>query len=334
MKKISVIIPCRNEKDFIQACIQSIVDADYPEELLEIIVCDGLSDDGTLSILEALRLKIPILHIVINQRRITPVARNLGVRYATGDYLLIFDAHAEMTGNYLLENATILDQKPDVWCSGGIWKNCFTNELSKNIARAMSSPFGVGNAYFRTGQHNGYADTVGMPMYRKEVFTTVGLFDESLIRNQDDEFNYRVEKAGGRIWLTTATYSNYFVRPSWKKLFSQYYQYGYWKVYVNRKHHTVTTARQMVPLFFVVFLLTGLIVSFFQLHLNNLYLFILIVYTALAIGSAAKFSIHAKDLLQIVMSFFILHFSYGTGYAKGIIDFLLLQRQPSRTRIL
>lgn len=332
MKKISVVIPCRNEKDFIAACIQSIVDAGYPEELLEIIVCDGLSDDGTLNILEALRLKIPILHIITNQRRITPVARNLGVKCATGDYILIFDAHAEMAGNYLMENATILDQQPEVWCSGGIWKNCFTNLLSKNIARAMSSPFGVGNAYFRTGQHNGYTDTVGMPMYRKEVFTTVGFFDESLIRNQDDEFNYRVAKAGGRIWLTAATHSNYYVRPSWKQLFSQYYQYGYWKVYVNKKHHTVTTARQLVPLFFVVFLFTGFIVSFFPLHLTKLYLFILMLYTALAIVSAAKFSTHPKDLFQIVTSFFILHFSYGTGYAKGIIYFLILQRQPSGVR--
>lgn len=329
MKKISVVIPCRNERDFIGACIQSIVEADYPEELLEIIVCDGLSDDGTPDILEALRLKIPILRIITNQRSITPVARNLGVRYSTGDYILIFDAHAEMAGDYLMENATVLDQQPEVWCSGGIWKNCFTNELSKNIARAMSSPFGVGNAHFRTGQHNGYTDTVGMPMYRKEVFTKVGLFDEALIRNQDDEFNYRIAKAGGRIWLTPATHSNYYVRPSWKKLFSQYYQYGYWKVYVNKKHYTVTTARQLVPLFFVIFLVTGLLVSLFQIHLRNLYLFILLLYTALALVSAAKFSTHPKDLLQIAISFFILHFSYGTGYAKGILDFLLLRKKPA-----
>lgn len=329
MKKVSVIIPCRNEKDFIEACIQSIVDAEYPEELLEIIVCDGMSDDGTGNILENLQLKIPILRVVTNHKKITPAARNLGIQHATGDYVLIFDAHAEMAGNYIMENATILDTQPEVWCSGGAWKNCFTNDLSENIARAMSSPFGVGNAHFRTGEKEGFVDTVGMPVYRKEVFEKVGFFDETLIRNQDDEFNYRIGKAGGKIWLTSATFVNYFVRPSWKKLFSQYYQYGYWKVYVNRKHNTVTTVRQLVPLFFVVFLLTGFFLSMVQQHLNNFYLFILLLYLALALGSAAKYSTLPKDLLQIAVSFFILHFSYGTGYAKGILDFLILRRQPS-----
>ncbi|MEP7128554.1 MAG: glycosyltransferase family 2 protein [Chitinophagales bacterium] len=327
MKKVSVVIPCRNEKDFIEACIQSIVDADYPEELLEIIVCDGLSDDGTIDILEKLKIKIPILQIVTNQKKITPVARNLGIQNSTGDYILIFDAHAEMAANYILENATILDQQTDVWCSGGVWKNCYTNELSKNIARAMSSPFGVGNAQFRIGQQSGYTDTVGMPMYRSSVFQTIGFFDETLIRNQDDEFNYRVEKAGGRIWFTTETYSNYYVRPSWKKLFSQYFQYGYWKVYVNKKHKTVTTMRQLVPLFFVTFLISGIFVSLFQQELNNLYILILVIYLALGFGSAAKFSTQPKDLLQIFISFFILHFSYGSGYAKGILDFLILRKK-------
>lgn len=329
MKKVSVVIPCRNEKDFIEACIESVAAADYPEELLEIIVCDGMSDDGTAAILENICKRLPILKVVINEKKITPVARNIGIKNSTGEYILIFDAHAEMAADYILENAMILESRPEVWCSGGLWKNCYTNNLSKNIARAMSSSFGVGNAYFRTGRGSGYTDTVGMPMYRKEVFSKTGLFDEALIRNQDDEFNYRLEKAGGRIWLTLDTSVNYYVRPSWRKLFRQYYEYGYWKVYVNRKHHTVTTLRQLVPLFFVLFLVQTLIQFFIIWKVSNFHLFILLLYVALSLVSAVKFSNNPKDVLQIMYSFFLLHFSYGCGYAKGILDFLLLRRKPA-----
>ena len=96
MKKVSVVIPCRNEKDFIEACIESVAAADYPEELLEIIVCDGRSDDGTAAILENICKRLPILKVVINEKKITPVARNIGIKNSTGEYILIFDAHAEM----------------------------------------------------------------------------------------------------------------------------------------------------------------------------------------------------------------------------------------------
>lgn len=327
-KKVSVVVPCRNEKDFIASCIHSIINGSYSQELLQIIVCDGLSDDGTMSILEDLQAKIPVLEIVVNEKKITPVARNIGIQQAIGEYIVIFDAHAEMAPDYIIKNAAILDQRPEVWCSGGIWKNCYTNELSKNIARAMSSPFGVGNAGFRTGQQSGYTDTVGMPMYRSSTFQAIGLFDEALIRNQDDEFNYRVAKAGGRIWLTTDTWSNYYVRPSWKRLFSQYFQYGYWKVYVNKKHRTVTTTRQLIPVFFTFFLAAGVLVSLIQLKLQALFAFVLLSYTVIGLAAAMRFSKIPKDVIQIFISFFILHFSYGTGYAKGILDFLIRRKQP------
>ena len=328
MKKVSVVIPCRNEKDFIEACIRSVTEAEYPEEQLEIIVCDGMSDDGTSAILEDLRLRIPIMQVIKNEKMITPVARNLGVKKATGDYILIFDAHAEMAADYIMKNVAIPDSHPEVWCSGGLWNHCYQSTLAKSIAWAMSSAFGVGNAAFRTGQGSGYTDTVGMPLYRKEVFDTIGLFDEALIRNQDDEFNYRLIKAGGRIWLTTGTRVNYFVRPSWGKLFRQYYQYGYWKVYVNRKHRTVTTLRQLVPLFFVLFLAGAAVQSLLFWNISNFSLFVLFLYLTLSLASAMKLSSRPMEILQIMISFFILHFSYGLGYAVGILHFLLAGRKP------
>ena len=308
--------------------MQSVADCDYPEEFLEIIVCDGLSDDGTAAILEGLRLRIPVLKVVINEQKITPAGMNRGIEAAYGDYILILGAHSTVQANYISENAHILEENPEVWCCGGMLKNVFLDEKSKNISAAMSSPFGVGTAHFRTGVLDGEVDTVAFGLYRREAFQKIGMFDEDLVRNQDDELNYRIIRAGGKIHLTAQTFVNYYVRASWKKLFSQYYQYGYWKVYVNRKHNTVTTSRQIVPLLFVLFLFSGFLSFLFYRHFSGLYGGLMIAYLALAFGSAARFSSKPRDLLQIVISFFILHFSYGSGYAKGILDFLILRKQP------
>lgn len=333
MKKVSVIIPCRNEKNFIEACIQSVVDSSYPETLLEVIVCDGLSDDGTLQMLQALNAKIPLLKILTNPDRITSSALNLGIRNSSCDYFIILGAHSSLDPSYVAENVKVLEENPDVWCSGGVLKNQYADRLSKNIAVAMSSPFGVGSAHFRTGVKEGYVDTVAFGMYREEVVERIGWFDETLVRNQDDEFNYRILKAGGKIWLTSKSFVNYFVRSSWKKLFSQYFQYGYWKVYVNKKHKSITTARQLVPFFFVLFLVAGLISSLLFHQGKNIYLAVLIIYLALAIGLAVKDASTFKDVVQIIFSFFILHTAYGLGYATGIWDFLIRNHAPLKQRV-
>jgi glycosyltransferase involved in cell wall biosynthesis len=326
-QKVSVIIPCRNERQYIEACIRSVADSDYPEELLEIIVCDGMSDDGTTELLRDLQKEIPILKVVANTKKITPVALNLGITHSTGDYFIILGAHSTMDPAYITLNARILAEKPEVWCSGGVLKNIYTDNLSKNISNAMSSPFGVGSAHFRTGAMEGYVDTAAFALYRKEVVQSIGLFDETLVRNQDDEYNYRITEAGGRIWLTNETDVNYYVRSSWKKLFRQYFQYGYWKVYVNRKHKSVTTSRQLVPFFFVLFLAVGWIIEYL-LHGNcSLYFFVLFIYFMMAFASAIRYTTQLKDTIQTLVSFFILHFSYGLGYAKGIADFLLFQKK-------
>jgi cellulose synthase/poly-beta-1,6-N-acetylglucosamine synthase-like glycosyltransferase len=294
---------------------------------MEIIVCDGMSDDGTAAILQTLQSEIPILKIIPNEKKITPIAMNKGIENASGDYILILGAHSTLDSNYISENARILDDQPGIWCSGGMLQNVFLDNRSKNISAAMSSPFGVGSAHFRTGAKSGEVDTVAFGLYRREVFSKIGLFDEQLVRNQDDELNFRIINAGGKIWLTLDTSVSYYVRASWKKLYQQYFQYGYWKVYVNRKHGTITTARQVVPLLFVLFLITAIISLLTGQHFRNFYSFIFIAYLVLAVASAIRYSSKPKDILEIMISFFILHFSYGTGYAKGILDFMILRKK-------
>jgi GT2 family glycosyltransferase len=173
---------------------------------------------------------------------------------------------------------------------------------------------------------DGYVDTVAFGAYKKDVFDKIGFFDEELIRNQDDEFNFRLIKYGFKIYLFRQIRSKYYVRASFKKLYKQYFQYGYWKVYVNKKHQTITTIRQIVPLLFVLYLFGGTLLSIFHPIILRAYLIVLCLYFFAGFYSASRQSNKVSDILNIVKCFFILHFSYGFGYLLGIIDFFGLRK--------
>ena len=331
-KKISIIIPCRNEEDFILRCLDSVFNSDYPSELIEVLVCDGKSDDKTSALVEEYARKNSGVRYLVNEKTTTPFALNLGITNSQGEVILILGAHAELSANYISECIAVLNQMPDVWCVGGVLNNVSSDELTASVSLAMSSPFGVGNAHFRTGAKDGYVDTVAFGAYRKEVFEKIGLFDEELARNQDDEFNYRLLKNGGKIWLSTATYATYYVRSSFQKLFKQYFQYGYWKVYVNKKHKSITTLRQLVPAVFVMGIFSLIVmVILFPYRWEYLILF-LCIYGAGASLFALKVAESINQFFAVLYSFFILHISYGMGYVEGIVNFIFLNKKASNTK--
>jgi glycosyltransferase involved in cell wall biosynthesis len=324
---VSIIIPCRNEEAYIAKCLDSIVNCSYDKSLLSVFVCDGLSTDKTVEIIQEYSKMHPFIKLLINSRQTTQYALNLGIVESDADIKIILGAHAEIYPDYIDKCIEILSLDKEIGCAGGIIENISENEISEVIASAMSSGFGVGNAHFRTGGKEGYVDTVAFGAYKKEVFEKAGLFDEDLIRNQDDEFNFRVIKAGFKIYLSHKIHSKYYVRASLKKLFNQYYQYGYWKVYVNKKHKTVTTIRQMIPMLFVLFLFSGVLASLFSKHLLLAYAFVLLIYITGGLYSAIR--VNRAKAIMVMQVFFILHFSYGLGYLEGIFNFLILGRKAS-----
>jgi GT2 family glycosyltransferase len=289
-------------------------------------VCDGLSDDQTQTIIKDFASKYSFIHLLENKKKTTPFALNLGLKANNADVKIILGAHAEIYPDYINKCIEAFEFDNQIGCVGGVIENVYENEISEVIGKAMQSSFGVGNAHFRTGQKDGFVDTVAFGAYKKEVFEKIGYFDEELIRNQDDEFNFRLLKNGFKIYLFRPIQSKYYVRASFKKLYKQYYQYGYWKVYVNKKHQTITTIRQMVPLFFVLFLFVGLLLSLFSTIIKIAYTSTIMLYFAAAAYSASKQTQTFKSLINIIRCFFILHFSYGTGYLKGIVDFFLLKK--------
>ncbi len=327
---ISVIIPCRNEVNFIEECINAIYSNKFPNTYeLSVVIVDGMSEDGTREKIQELIYKYPNLYLVNNVLQLTPFAFNLGVKFKNADFYQIVGVRQILDSNYLMKCISIFKNKSEVWCVGGLVKNVYVNKTGEIISKAMSTSFGMGLGNFRTILTSTYTDTVGTPMYPSWVFEKIGYFDEELIRNQDDDFNFRVTQAGGKIWFESGISLKYYVRGDFKGLFKQFFQYGYWKVFVNKKHRAVTTIRQLVPPLFVLYLFS----LPFAFIINNLVGLLLssglIFYILLACVFAFKKSIGIKEFFGIFKVFPILHFSYGLGYLQGLIHFIILGKKPS-----
>lgn len=325
---ISITIPCRNEERFIGKCLDSIVNSDYPKEKLMVFVCDGMSTDSTVKIVNEFSSKYSFIKLIENHNLTTPFALNIGLKHQGFDIKMILGAHSEIYPNYLMELSKILEKEPEAGCIGGVIENTYENKTSEIIGKAMSSKFGVGNAYFRTGGSDGYVDTVAFGAYRKEVFEKIGYFDTDLARNQDDEFNYRLISNGFKIYLSSSLKIKYYVRASYSKLFKQYFQYGYWKVYVNKKHNTITTVRQLIPALFVCFLALGTLLSFLWPVFVIPFLIVLLTYFIAATFASSLLTKSFVDFFGINTTFLILHLSYGLGYIEGIFRFILLGKNP------
>jgi glycosyltransferase involved in cell wall biosynthesis len=326
---VSIIVPCRNEVKFIAKFLDSLLANDYVKTDLEVLIVDGMSNDGTREIIERYMERYPFIRLLDNIKQITPIALNLGILSAQGEIIMRMDVHAEYPTNYVsgLVSALIETHADNV---GGV---CITvadknTAFAQAIAMAMAHPFGVGNAHFRIGvTERRWVDTVPFGCYRKAVFDRIGLFDEELIRNQDDEFNLRLLKQGGRILLLPDIVTNYYARSSLRKLWKMYFQYGYFKPLVLRKIGKVMTARQLVPGALVLSLaLFAVLAPWSELALQ-LGAFILTLYVAANITATLITVIRTRKaaawLLPLI--FPVLHFSYGFGFLRGISRFLLFR---------
>lgn len=322
---ISVVIPCRNEVNAIGACVAAIFANDYSS--LEVLVVDGMSTDGTRELLEKLKAKYSSLRVIDNPQALTPFAFNLGVKNARGEYIQIVGSRNILAPDYLRLLKQALDANPGVACVGGDYQHVYDSDAGRLVAAAMESRFGVGGSNYRTKTEDTFVDTVGVPMYRRAIFNEVGYFDENLTRNQDDDFNFRVTQRGGKILYVHAAKVTYLVRGSLTKAFNQFKQYGYFKVFVNKKHKAVTTSRQLVPAAFVAFLFLGLPWCVFSLLFAQVYGFILVMYLVTGFALAGR-GLSIIDRLRVVSVCFVLHLGYGLGYWQGILDFLIFSRAP------
>lgn len=317
---VSIIIPMRNEEKYIIKCVLSFINQDYPENRFEIIVVDGCSQDNSVTIVTELMKFHKNVKVFKNHKKITPIALNIGVKNAKGDFIIIFSAHGFADQKFISNNIKIHSTKT-VDCVGGTITTIGDNFQSKIISLAQSSIFGVGNSLFRTSQKAQYVDTVAFGSYPKEIFNKIGGFDELLIRNQDFEFNHRIIKNGGKIYLDPSIKSYYYARSSIKKLFVQYLKYGFWKVRVIFKHADAFRIRYQIPALFVLLLIIFSILSLF--HNLFIYLLITIILAYLFVIIFVSFYLSVKsrfmNIFLLPFTFCALHFGFGIGFLIGII---------------
>jgi succinoglycan biosynthesis protein ExoA len=321
---VSVVMPVRNEADFIERSLQAVLAQDYPHESLEIIVADGLSTDETREQIKKLKKvsNIPI-NIIDNPERIAPSGLNRAIAKAKGEIIVRVDGHCEIEPNYVTNCVKYLVAGKAEGVGGPI-ETVGETRQAKAIAVAMSSTFGVGGSAFRcVNDREMYVDTVAFPGYKREVLEKAGAFNEELVRNQDDEFNYRIRKSGGRILLAPDIRSRYFSRSTFKSLWRQYFQYGFWKIRVLQLHPKQMSLRQFIPFIFVSTVLFLSLLSVFSVAARWTLILVFGLYLLANVAATLKAMsrINLSALPFVFLSFPILHFSYGLGFIAGIFAF-------------
>ena len=302
---------------------------------MEVLVADGRSDDGTREIVERFAARHPCVRVLDNPARITPAALNTAIRAATGEVIIRMDAHAIYPPDYVSRLVTALEET-GADNVGGVVITLPADDTvtARAIALAFAHPLGVGNAYFRIGAaRRRWVDTVPFGCFRRELFERVGMFDEELVRNQDDEFNLRLIGRGGRVLLLPDVVSQYYGRRSLGAVARMFYQYGYFKPLVARKAERIMT-RQLVPPLFVLSLVVTAALGISVPAARELLAGIVGTYGALVLTGAAlaarKDGVRCATALAAV--FAVMHLSYGVGYLRGIIDhWFSLRRRTRRT---
>lgn len=320
---VSVILPVRNEAAFIERSLGSVLRQEYPKDRMEIIVADGMSIDGTREKVKGIASRSEIaITVVDNPALIAPTALNRAVEKASGAVIVRVDGHCEIDPYYVANCVELLEAGRAEGVGGPI-ETVGETPRAEAISKAMSSRFGVGGSAFRTvNDREIFTDTVAFPGYTRKILDEAGPFNEELIRNQDDEYNFRIRKLGGRILLSPKIRSRYYSRSTFRSLWRQYFQYGYWKVRVLQLHPKQMSIRQFVPFVFVATLfLLGLLAPFSWIF-GLLLAIVLAAYIVANISAAISV---ARDRIRLIpyvaLSFAILHIAYGTGSLAGLIAF-------------
>lgn len=321
---VSIIMPTYNEERFIEQSIQSMLAQDFPTEQWELLIIDGMSTDKTRELLKPYIERYSYIRLLENPRHTAPCAMNIGIREAKGEYICRIDAHSVFPVNYISALLHYTQELPDASNVGCVCKTLPANDSpqARAIAIACSHPFGVGNNTFRTATIDSITetDTVPFGFWRKTLFERIGMFDEELIRNQDDEFNARTIQHGGHIYLVPGISTIYYSRDSISKTAQMFYQYGLFKPLVNHKLKHPATLRQFIPLLFVI----GLIIGLPLIFLSKVILYIYIGCIAIYIIGTGLISMQYKNC-YLPLVFFTIHWSYGWGYLCGMIKLICKQ---------
>lgn len=326
---VSIIIPVFNEEAFLSNCIKSVLEQDYPKELIEILIVDGNSTDNSAKIIANYASTYDNIKYLLNYDRVTPISLNKAISESMGDLIIRLDSHSIYPKDYI-SKLVYYSTKLNAANVGGIVKTTPSKSglVPLSISIALTHFFGVGNSLYRIKSRKKLpeyieVDTVPFGCFKREVFSKYGKFDIELIRNQDNEFNERIKKGGEKIYLIPSVEIIYFSRENYKKLFNMFFGYGKFGPLVDKKIGKRKNLRRYIPAIFVLYSVLLVILKICGIDFKILYMGILI-YIILGFVFSLSLSIRSKNLMLFPLiwySFGISHFSYGLGYLWGLIYF-------------
>jgi succinoglycan biosynthesis protein ExoA len=312
---VTIILPTLNERSHIRDCLDSLNSQDYPN-ILEILVIDGGSTDGTRDIVESEGGKV---RLIDNPRMTAAAAMNIGIDFCTTDVFVRVDAHTLYSKNYVSQSVeTFLDSGAQV--VGGPMRPVGTNPFGRAVAAVTTSPLGVGPGRFHYSEICEEVETVYLGIFDKEFVLMVGGYDETSLQwaAEDQELNFRIRKAGGRIILDPKIRSTYFPRNTARALARQYHNYGMCKASTLKKHRSLPSWRPLAPALMVLCIPAGVAAGG---ALGNWWAagILLLVHPvgASALGSFRRVR-KSATLLNFLLALEICHWSYGLGFWRGL----------------
>lgn len=326
MLLVSIIIPCYNEQKRIRSLLDAIYAQTYPRNSIEVVIADGLSTDNTRAIIEGFALTYPDLNIILidNPKRIIPFGLNLGIKASRGDIIVRIDAHSQPYPDYVERcvEALVSGLAENV---GGIWEIQAGDHswMAQSIACAAAMPVAVGDALYRHTTKPAYVETVPFGAFKREMLAIIGFFDETLLANEDYEFNSRILQSGGRIWLDPKIRSQYFARSTLLELSKQYGRYGYWKWKMLRRYPKTLRWRQALPPLFVLSLSLASLAALIYHPLWILLASELLIYFLILMFVSLRTAIGKKNWILffgIPPAIFTMHFSWGLGFLWSMIN--------------
>jgi len=319
---ITIIIPVRNEKEKISGTLNSILSQSYNGEI-EIIIADGMSNDGTRETINNYTEDYSYIYLIDNPEKIVSTGFNRALTISKGGVIIRIDGHAEAGEDFIINNIKKLNNI-DADCVGGLINHSSRTIVGNYISIAQSSKFGTGGASFRTGIKVGrFVDTLAFGAYKRDAFLRNGGYDEELIRNQDEEFNFRLIQNGGKIWIDPSINSIYYVRDSISKFFKQYYYYGFFKVRVIQKTKDLISWRHIVPTLFVLAIVfSSFMIYFYKLTWPTITVFGAYFTTSIIFTLYESMRRNCKPLVLLPFVYLLMHISYGIGFIFGLFYFL------------
>jgi succinoglycan biosynthesis protein ExoA len=336
MPSVSIIIPCFNEQTTICKLLAAIYAQTFPRLDLEVIVADGISTDGTRAEISSFSDSHPDLHIAVvdNLKRNIPAGLNCALKESQGEIIIRLDAHSMPRPDYV--ERCVADLQAGLGDNvGGVWEISPGADtwMAQSIAVAAAHPLGVGDALYRHAGKPALVDTVPFGAFKRELLALIGFFDEKLLTNEDYEFNARIRKSGGKVWLDPSIRSVYFARASLTGLAKQYFRYGFWKWRMLRSYPDTLLWRQALPPLFVLCLL-GL--GGLGIFLPPVWILLgaeIIIYTFIltAAGTMAAFKQEKSFLVMgLPMAISAMHISWGAGFLWSIIKGVFTYRNPEK----